>query len=62
VLLIHVEDSEEPRAAPVNFASVMEAVDRFDQDLTATGQNVGSVRLMPATGARTVRVRNESGW
>lgn len=56
-LLIHAAENEPPPLTPDEHAAVMPTMDRFDADLTAAGQNLGSLRLGPATAAAVIRVR-----
>ncbi len=57
-MLIHVDESDIGGRSPDDVESVTQAVDRFDNEITQTGQNIGSIRLRPSMTATTVRVRN----
>jgi hypothetical protein len=57
MLMIHADESAMTSMTPDAIQSVMVAMDRFDAEITEKGQNLGSIRLQPATTAKTVRVR-----
>jgi len=57
VLLIHADEAEVANAEPGEIESLVEAVDRFDQELTLAGQNLGSIRLRTSSEATTLSVR-----
>jgi hypothetical protein len=57
VLMIHADESGRGPRPPEGMGNVAEAVERFDNDLSEAGQNVGSIRLQPSATATTIRVR-----
>lgn len=58
LLLIHADESDIHTMSAEDVQTTMAAMDRFDEDLTRTGHNIGSLRLHPSASATTVRVRN----
>ena len=58
MLLIHANESDMGSMAAEDVGSVTAAVDRFDEELTKVGKNIGSLRLQPSASATTVRVRD----
>ena len=58
LILIHAEDAAVPDLPREEVEALMEAVDKFDQEISSSGQNVGSIRLQPATTATTLRLRD----
>ncbi len=55
ILLIHADESEMGSMTADDVATVIEAMDRFDRELTEAGQNLGSIRLVPSANATTLR-------
>jgi hypothetical protein len=58
MLMIHADESGMGSMSPDVVGEVTAEVDRFDEELTKAGQNIGSVRLQPSAMATTVRVRD----
>ena len=58
LLLIHAAADTIASLPPDEIGATIEAVDRFDREISDAGQNLGSVRLAVATTAVTVRVRD----
>ena len=58
MLLIHAAADTIASLPPDEIGAIIEAVDRFDREISAAGQNLGSVRLAVADTAVTVRVRD----
>ena len=59
LLMIHSNESGEHVPQPEDVERIIEAVEKFDADLTAEGRNIGSIRLRPATSARIIRSRSK---
>ncbi len=57
LLMINADEAGATAAPPDEFASMMEAVDAFDKQITAEGRNVGSIRLQETSTAKTIRLR-----
>ena len=54
ILLIHADESEMGSMTADDVATVIEAMDRFDRELTEASQNLGSIRLVPSANATTL--------
>ena len=57
LLLIHASEADMGDMAAQDAGKIMEAMDAFDKEITAAGQNIGSIRLQPSAQTKTVKVR-----
>ncbi|MDA1189983.1 MAG: YciI family protein [Chloroflexi bacterium] len=57
LLLIHASEVDMGDLAAQDVGKIMGAMDAFDKEITAAGQNIGSIRLQPSAKTKTIKVR-----
>ena len=57
MLMINASESAMESMSPEEIREIGAAVGRFDEELTAAGKNIGSIRLHPPATASTLKVR-----
>ncbi len=57
VMLIHTDPASFGELPPEEIGALTQQVMEFDQSITESGNNLGSIRLQPAPAAKCIRVR-----
>jgi hypothetical protein len=57
LLMIHAGEAGLQEQNQEQIVAVIQAVEKFDRDLSGTGQNLGSIRLHPSSTSTVIRVR-----
>lgn len=57
LLMIHAGEASLQEQNQEQIMAVIQEVEKFDRDLSNTGQNLGSIRLLPSSTSTVIRVR-----
>lgn len=57
LLMIHAGEAGFQEQNQEQIMAVIQEVEKFDRDLSNTGQNLGSIRLLPSSTSTVIRVR-----